>query len=150
MTRVQRVLVISIVLAVGSLVLAVVRLATIGGETTTEAQAPPPAAPAATPAPAVARPAAVARPVRSYRLTLELGVPKPGPANIRARVGDEVRLTVSSRGAEDFVTVDGVGLRERVAPGDPARIRFVADRPGFFDAFLESSGAKVADIEVVR
>lgn len=146
MTRVQRVLVISIVLAVGSLILAVVRLATIGGETTTEAQAPPPAAPA----PAAARPAAVARPVRSYRLTLELGVPKPGPANIRARVGDEVRLTVSSRGAEDFVTVDGVGLRERVAPGDPARIRFVADRPGFFDAFLESSGAKVADIEVVR
>jgi hypothetical protein len=148
MTRVQRVLVISMVLAVGSLILAVVRLATIGGETTTEAQAPPPAAPAAAPAPA--RPAAVARPVRSYRLTLELGVPKPGPANIRARVGDEVRLTVSSRGAEDFVTVDGVGLRERVAPGDPARIRFVADRPGFFDAFLESSGAKVADIEVVR
>jgi hypothetical protein len=144
MTRVQRVLVISIVLALGSLILAVVRLATIGGETTTEAQAPSSAAPAA------ARPAAVARPVRAYRMRLVLGVPKPGPANIRARVGDEIRLTISSRGAEDDVTVDGVGEREHIAPAAPARIRFVADRPGFYDAFLESSGAKVADIVVVK
>jgi heme/copper-type cytochrome/quinol oxidase subunit 2 len=144
MTRVQRVLVISIVLATASLGLAAVRLATIGDETTTEAQAP------TSPAPAPARPAAVVRPVRSYRLTLELGVPKPRPADIRARVGDEIRLTVSSRGAEDDVSIDGLGEREHVAPGAPARIRFVADRPGFFDAYLDESGAKVADIEVVK
>jgi hypothetical protein len=144
MTRVQRVLVISIVVATASLGLAAVRLATIGDETTTEAQAP------TSPAPAPARPAAVVRPVRSYRLTLELGVPKPRPADIRARVGDEIRLTVSSRGAEDDVSIDGVGEREHVAPGAPARIRFVADRPGFFDAYLDESGAKVADIEVVK
>lgn len=144
MTRVQRVLVISIVLATASLGLAAVRLATIGDETRTEAQAP------TSPAPAPARPAAVVRPVRSYRLTLELGVPKPGPADIRARVGDEIRLTVSSRGAEDDVSIDGLGEREHVAPGAPARIRFVADRPGFFDAYLDESGAKVADIEVVK
>lgn len=142
MTRVQRVLVISIVLATASLGLAAVRLATIGDETTTEAQAPT--------SPAPARPAAVVRPVRSYRLTLELGVPKPRPADIRARVGDEIRLTVSSRGAEDDVSIDGLGEREHVAPGAPARIRFVADRPGFFDAYLDESGAKVADIEVVK
>jgi heme/copper-type cytochrome/quinol oxidase subunit 2 len=146
MTRVQRVLVISIVLATASLGLAAVRLATIGDETTTEAQAPTSPAPA----PAPARPAAVVRPVRSYRLTLELGVPKPRPADIRARVGDEIRLTVSSRGAEDDVSIDGLGEREHVAPGAPARIRFVADRPGFFDAYLDESGAKVADIEVVK
>lgn len=146
MTRVQRVLVISIVLATASLGLAAVRLATIGDETRTEAQAPTSPAPA----PAPARPAAVVRPVRSYRLTLELGVPKPRPADIRARVGDEIRLTVSSRGAEDDVSIDGLGEREHVAPGAPARIRFVADRPGFFDAYLDESGAKVADIEVVK
>ena len=83
-------------------------------------------------------------------MTLELGVPKPRPADIRARVGDEIRLTVSSRGTEDDVSIDGLGEREHVAPGAPARIRFVADRPGFFDAYLDESGAKVADIEVVK
>lgn len=156
MTRVQRLLVASIVIAVASLSLAAVRLATSGSGASTEPQTPtsagdPSASTAAAAADATQTPRApVARAVRSARLNLKQGVPSPGPVRIAARVGDEVRLTVTSSGAEDDVVVDGYGLRVHVTPASPARARFVATRAGSVDAVLNSTGAKVADIDVTR
>ena len=165
MTRVQRLLVASLVIAVVSIGVAAVRLATSGGGASTAPQTPTSAGPGiatgadaptgadtttsaddAAPAPAVP----VARAVRSVQLDLKQGVPSPGPARIQARVGDEIRLTVTSSGAEDDVIVDGYGLRVHVTPASPARVRFVATRAGSVDAVLDSTGAKVADIDVTR
>jgi hypothetical protein len=142
MTRVQRLLIASIVVAVGSVALAAVRLATAPDDASTAPQRPRPA-PQGAPAPPP-----VARPVRAAEVKLRQGVPAPGPVRIKARVGDEIRLTVSSSGAEDDVVVDGYGARAHVTPASPARLSFVATRTGFYDAVLQTSGAKVADLEI--
>jgi nitrous oxide reductase len=152
MTRVQRLLAASIVIAVASIGLAAVRLATSGSGASTTPQTPTVlSGPSATPVDTAAAPRApVARAVRAAQVNLKQGVPSPGPVRIDARVGDEVRLTVTSSGAEDDVIVDGYGLRVHVTPSSPARVRFVAARPGYFDAVLDTTGAKLADIDITR
>ncbi len=152
MTRVQRLLVASLVIAVASIGVAALRLATSGSGASTTPQTPTSLGPAsATQADTTAAPRVpVARAVRSAQVNLKQGVPSPGPVRIQARVGDEVRLTVTSSGAEDDVIVDGYGVREHFAPSSPARVRFVATRAGSVDAVLDTTGAKVADIDVAR
>ena len=151
MTAVQRLLAASILVAVASIVFAAVRLATSGDKASTAPQAPTrassPAGSEGEPAPAPAAPAA-SRAVRAYSVRLKMGVPAPRAPRILARVGDEIRLTVSSLGAEDDVIVDGYGQRAHVSPEQPARLRFVTSLSGSFDVVLQTSGVKVADLEV--
>lgn len=153
MTRVQRLLAASIVVAVASVAFAAVRLATSGGEASSAPQAPSRApAPASVETSAEGEPAApiATRAVRSAKVNLKQGIPAPRPARIRARAGDEIRLTVTSSGAEDEVVVNGYGTRARVNPEQPARLRFVATLNGSFDVVLQTSGVKVADLDVAR
>ena len=141
MTRVQRLLVGSIVVAVASIALAVVRLATLDDGAGTETQASESRARSGD------EDRGGGRRVHSARVVLGVGLRQSRP-RIRARVGDEVRLTVTSRGAEDEVFVRGYDISADVAPGRPARLRFPARREGFFDVILVTSGVTIADLDV--
>ena len=143
MNRVQRVLVISIIVAAIAIAVAAIRLATLGGDAGTSAEAPDAPAESADP---VARRAPA--PVRAAKIVIKRGIPAGGPADLRVRRGEVLKLTVVSRGAEDEVHVHGYDLRQDVTPDRPARFRFVATITGEFDVELETVGVKLADLEV--
>ena len=155
MNRVQRVLVFSIIVAAAAILLAAVRIATLGDHAGTapeqlgsgDAGVPADTADPAQPAAAQPDPA---RPVRRVKVALVQGIPKGGPAKVRLRVGEELRLTVTSTGAEDTVVVNGYELREPVSPTQPARFKIIADQPGFYDVLMQTSGTKLADLDIVR
>jgi len=141
MNQVQRLLVVSIIVAVLAIAVAAIRLATVGGDKDTSAEAPDaPAEPVARRAP---------RPIRTARIVIRRGIPAGGPADLRVRRGEELRLTVVSTGAEDDVHVHGYDLLQPVSPDRPARFRFPATIVGEFDVELETVGVKLADLEVV-
>src|SRR3954469_6283257 len=152
MNRVQRVLVLSLIVAVAAIVIAAVRLATLGDGADTSPQqidSADPAAPvdtedASAPAPQPQRP------LRRVKIALVQGIPKGGSKKIALRVGDELRLTITSTGAEDTVIVNGFELREPVSPADPAEFKIVADKPGFYDVLMQTSGTKLADLNITR
>jgi len=137
MNRVQRLLAGSIVVAVASIALAAVRLATLDDGASIETRA----------SGSRVRPGG-GRPVHSARVVLVGGLPQRRRPRIRARVGDDVALTVTSREVEDEVYVRGYDVSAEVAPGRPARLRFPTARKGFFEVILVVSGATIAGIDV--
>jgi hypothetical protein len=151
MNRVQRILVLSIIVAAVAIVLAVVRLATLGDDAGTSPEHVDSSDDSGVVDTADTSAPAPQRPLRRVKVALiQGGIPKGGPAEIRLRVGDELRLTVTSTGAEDTVIVNGYELREMVSPADPAEFKIVADKPGFFDVLLQTSGTKLADLDIVQ
>jgi hypothetical protein len=155
MNRVQRVLVFSIIVAAAAILIAAVRIATLGDDAGTapeqlESSGDSGAADSADAAEPTAAQPDPARPVRRVKVALVQGIPKGGPAKVRMRVGEELRLTITSTGAEDTVIVNGYELREPVSPTQPARFKIVADQPGFFDVLMQTSGTKLADLDIVR
>lgn len=66
---------------------------------------------------------------------------------VRARVGDDVELTVTARGP-DSVTIGGLGLTDAAIPGAPAQFSFRADRAGTFAVALTISGGRAGRIVV--
>src|SRR5829696_7752807 len=105
MSRVQRLLMFSIIVAVAAIVIAAVRLATLGDDAGTAPERIRPAGDDAAVETVDAgtgeSPVQPVRPLRRVRIALVQGIPKGGPAEIRMRVGEELRLTVTSTGAED-------------------------------------------------
>jgi hypothetical protein len=150
MNRVQRLLAFSIIVAGAAIVLAAVRLATLGGDAGSAPERVDSGDPGSADTTDTAAAPAPARPVRRVKVSLVQGVPKDGPAKIRMRVGEELRLTITSTGAEDSVIVNGFDLREPVSPTEPARFKIVPETPGFFDVFMQTSGTKLADLDIVR
>ena len=71
----------------------------------------------------------------------------PEDETVEARVGDLVELTVTARGP-DSVAIAGLGLTEGVAPGAPAQLSFLADRPGRFPVSLTLSDRRVGSVVV--
>ena len=61
--------------------------------------------------------------------------------------GDEVQIVVRAD-VPDHVHVHGYDLMADVAPGEPARIRFVADVAGVFEVELEDAGRFLFQLEV--
>jgi hypothetical protein len=61
--------------------------------------------------------------------------------------GDQVALFVVAS-TSDEVHVHGYDLKQDVAPGKPASIRFRADVPGRFEIELESAGKQIAELTV--
>ena len=153
MTAVQRLLAASILVAVASIVFAAVRLATSGNKASTAPQAPTRAS----------SPAALGRRARRRRLRRlrrrarcaptasgsRWACPRLGAVRILARVGDEIRLTVSSLGRR------GRRHRRRLRPARArqpraaraAALRHVAERLLRRRA-PDLHGVKVADMEV--
>ncbi|WP_407563939.1 hypothetical protein [Streptomyces sp. 184] len=62
----------------------------------------------------------------------------PPPGRHAVRVGERLRIVVTADRTEE-VHVHGYDLADRAAPGRPAAIDFVADRPGLYE--VETHGS---------
>jgi hypothetical protein len=71
----------------------------------------------------------------------------PGRKDVRAKVGDIVRVEVV-HDAADVVQVSALGLSEPVDPGIAAELVFDADRAGRFAVTLRDAGRRVGTIDV--
>jgi hypothetical protein len=72
----------------------------------------------------------------------------PSAREVRARIGDVVRLTVRAPSA-DVVQVLSLAVEEPVDPGAPAELVFVADRAGRFGVRLRDAGEAIGTLRVV-
>ena len=54
------------------------------------------------------------------------------PSTVEARRGDRVTIELESTDAVHGLRIDGYDLEVRSSPGRPARLTFVADRPGTY------------------
>jgi Na+-transporting methylmalonyl-CoA/oxaloacetate decarboxylase gamma subunit len=71
----------------------------------------------------------------------------PGRKDVRATVGDVVRVAVA-HDAADVVQVTALGLSEPVEPGIDAELVFDADRAGRFAVTLRDAQRRVGTIDV--
>lgn len=71
-----------------------------------------------------------------------------GPTSFTATQGDRVRILVRAD-VSDHVHLHGYDLMADVAPGEPARIDFVANAPGVFEVELEDAGELLFQLEIV-
>jgi hypothetical protein len=71
----------------------------------------------------------------------------PGRKDVRAKVGDVVRVEVA-HGSADVVQVTALGLSEPVEPDIAAELVFDADRPGRFAVTLRDAQRRVGTIDV--
>ena len=71
-----------------------------------------------------------------------------GPTRFTVTQGEDVRILVRAD-VTDEVHLHGYDLRADVAPGDPARIDFVADVAGVFECELEDAGTLLFQLEIV-
>ena len=70
-----------------------------------------------------------------------------GPNRFRVTQGERVRIVVRAD-VSDHVHLHGYDLLADVAPGNPARIDFVADVAGVFDVELEDAGLLLFRLEI--
>lgn len=80
-------------------------------------------------------------------VTVAVRATMPRERVVRARVGDNVELTVSAR-VPDSATIDGLGLTDAAAPGAPAQFSFRAVRAGRFPVRLTLSGRRAGRVVV--
>ncbi len=71
-----------------------------------------------------------------------------GPTRFTVGQGERIRILVRAD-VTDEVHLHGYDLRADVAPGDPARIDFVADVAGVFECELEETGTLLFRLEIV-
>lgn len=71
----------------------------------------------------------------------------PRRREVRARVGDVVRLTVEAR-TSDVVELGDMALEQPVDPAVPTQLEFVADRAGTFPVRLRDAGEAVGTLRV--
>lgn len=71
-----------------------------------------------------------------------------GPASFTVFQGDRVRIVVHADVADE-VHLHGYDLSADVTPDDPARIDFVANAAGVYEAELEDAGAPLFELEIV-
>ena len=57
------------------------------------------------------------------------------PSTIEVNKGDKVRLIVTSVDVPHGIAIPEYGINQRLEPGQPATIEFVADKQGTFTAF---------------
>jgi hypothetical protein len=71
----------------------------------------------------------------------------PGEKEIRARVGDVIRLFVRAP-SSDVVQLTSLAVEEPVDPGQPAELVFVADREGRFPVRLRDADESIGTLSV--
>jgi hypothetical protein len=71
----------------------------------------------------------------------------PANKDVRAHVGDVVRLLVRAPSA-DMVQLTSLGVEQPVDAGAPAELTFVADRAGRFRVRLRDAGESVGTLRV--
>jgi hypothetical protein len=128
----------------GLAALAACLLAACGGGGSSDASGTTTPAGTTTTAPAPTTTAPVAKTVT---ITVKNAVPVGGIQRATVSKGDEVTLVVHSDVADE-VHVHGYNLMKDVAAGGTAKITFVANVPGRFEAELEQHGTQIADLTV--
>jgi hypothetical protein len=78
---------------------------------------------------------------------LEFVVADGEVADLRAVLGEEVRITIHSDRADE-AHLHGYDLHADVGPDSPGVIEFVAAIPGIFEIEFESSGSLIAELRV--
>ena len=73
----------------------------------------------------------------------------PADKDVRARVGDVVRLLVHAPAA-DMVQIPNLGVEQPVDVDQPANLTFVADQPGRFRVSLRDAGESVGTLRVAE
>jgi hypothetical protein len=71
----------------------------------------------------------------------------PADKEVRARVGDVIRLLVRAPSA-DVVQVSDIAIEEPVDAGQPAELVFVADRAGRFRVRLRDAAESIGTVRV--
>jgi hypothetical protein len=71
----------------------------------------------------------------------------PSDRDVRAQVGDVVRLLVRAPAA-DMVEIPNLGVEQPVDVNEPANLTFVADQPGRFRVSLRDAGESVGTLRV--
>jgi len=89
---------------------------------------------------------AAAKPV-VVSIVVENGAPKGGIVRATVNKGDHVVLVVKSDVADE-IHLHGYDKKVNVAAGGTARLPFVANIPGRFEAELESRSVQIADLTV--
>jgi hypothetical protein len=77
----------------------------------------------------------------------EVAATLPAKADVRASLGDVVRLTVRSKVA-DTVEIPGLGVHSPVDELAPGELVFVADQPGRFAVLLRDQREPIGVLEV--
>jgi hypothetical protein len=77
----------------------------------------------------------------------EVAATLPAKTDVRANLGDVVRLTVRSKVA-DTVELPGLGVHSPVDEFAPGELLFVADHPGRFPVVLRDQGEPIGVLEV--
>lgn len=70
------------------------------------------------------------------------GAVKTTDKTVEVPLGQRVELVVSSDKADE-IHVHGYDRSKKVAPGNPARLRFIADMPGIFEVEAHRAGLLV-------
>jgi len=78
---------------------------------------------------------------------LEFVVADGEVADLRAVLGEEVRITIHSD-QTDEAHLHGYDIHADVGPGSPGVIEFVAAIPGIFEIEFESNGSLIAELRV--
>ena len=99
------------------------------------------------PPPSTEPPPTTTTTVESGVNALEFVVADGEVADLRAVLGEEVRITVHSD-QTDEAHLHGYDIHADVGPGSPGVIEFVAAIPGIFEIEFESNGSLIAELRV--
>jgi hypothetical protein len=91
--------------------------------------------------------AALEGPPQQVEVHFANGSVRGGVSRVPVALGRVVALVVISDVADE-VHVHGFDLKKAVPAGGTSRLEFVADRPGIFEAELESRGTALVQLEV--
>ncbi|MBO30843.1 MAG: hypothetical protein CL439_05460 [Acidimicrobiaceae bacterium] len=78
---------------------------------------------------------------------IESGTVVGGIQRLKAKIGDQVRITVSSD-VEDEFHLHAYDLTLQISPNEPATLIFEADIPGVFEGELHDAGYQILSLEV--
>ena len=78
---------------------------------------------------------------------IESGTVVGGIQRLKAKIGDQIRITVSSD-VEDEFHLHAYDLTLQIAPNEPATLIFEADIPGVFEGELHDAGYQILSLEV--
>ena len=78
---------------------------------------------------------------------IESGTVVGGIQRLKAKIGDQIRITVSSD-VEDEFHLHAYDLTLQIAPNEPATLIFEADIPGVFEGELDDAGYQILSLEV--
>ena len=137
----------------GTVVVVLVLFVLLRPDDTSEDASPTPSTPSATvspseaPSPSAESPTPSPEPARTViEVTFRDGAVQ-GPTRFDVTQGDRVRIVVHAD-VSDEVHLHGYDLSDDVTPDRPARISFVANAAGVYEAELESAEALLFQLEI--